>query len=207
MVKNKRIKKLAELTKNYNTLLDIGSDHGYVIKEAFDKGYITKAIATDINKEPLQRAAINLKDYNIKTILSDGFLNVDEDFDVCIIAGMGSYLISDILVNAPQDNKHYILQTNDKEDILRKFLADNNFKIIDEHIVYDKFFYIIIEAEKGDMTLLKEDLILGPILKTKESSKIYYKHKHDLYKNLLPKVSKARKKELLELINIYALYM
>lgn len=48
-----RIETLSQLTKGIHTLLDIGTDHGYVIIDALRHGYIQNAIACDINKMPL----------------------------------------------------------------------------------------------------------------------------------------------------------
>ena len=55
----KRIDFLASLTKGYQNVIDIGTDHGLVLKKAFEKGYIKSAIATDINPKPLNSARIN----------------------------------------------------------------------------------------------------------------------------------------------------
>ncbi|WBL31401.1 SAM-dependent methyltransferase [Candidatus Phytoplasma sacchari] len=47
----KRIYFIATLLKGYNVVLDIGTDHGLVLKKAFDLKYIKKAIATDRAKK------------------------------------------------------------------------------------------------------------------------------------------------------------
>ncbi|MDV3184920.1 MAG: SAM-dependent methyltransferase, partial [Candidatus Phytoplasma australasiaticum] len=39
----KRILFIASLIKNYNTVADIGTDHGLVLKKALDLGYICNA--------------------------------------------------------------------------------------------------------------------------------------------------------------------
>lgn len=177
MVKSKRIEFLSELTKGYDKVIDIGSDHGLVLLEAFKKGYIKEAIASDLREKPLKQAMKNLENYQVKFILSDGFLSVKDNFDVAIISGMGSHLICDILENAPKENQIFILQPNDKIEVLRKYLALHHFKIIDEYVIYDKFFYVILKVIRGHMSLAEMDLYLGPILKLKEESRSYYDHK------------------------------
>jgi len=177
MVKSKRIQFISELTKGFNKVVDIGSDHGLVLLEAFKNGYIKEAIATDVREKPLKQAMKNLENYPVKFILSDGFLNIKEHFDLAIISGMGSYLISDILIHAPKNNEVYILQANEKTEVLRKFLLENQFKIIDEYIVFDKFYYVILVVTSGLMTLDENDIYLGPILKNKPESKNYYQQK------------------------------
>ena len=137
MIKNNRISAIVSLTKGINTLLDIGCDHGLVIKEALDNNYIKQGIASDINVGPLNSAKTNLKGYPVKFVLSDGFLNINDNYDGVVIAGMGAHLICNILKNAPKDeNITYILQPNGRYEILRKYLSENNFKIINEILVY-----------------------------------------------------------------------
>lgn len=202
MARNKRIKFLSELTKSYDRVLDIGTDHGLVLLDAFKKGYIKSAIASDLREEPLNSAKKSLSHYPVEFVISDGFKNIKSDFDLGIIAGMGAYLIKDILKFAPMD-KTYILQANDNHDILREYLAEHEFKIIDEHIIYDKFYYVIIIVEKGHMQLSEEDLYLGPKLKHKQEAKAFYDQKIKQYQKIYPKADDARQQALLKLIKIY----
>ena len=101
MARSKRIQYIAELSKGYNRVLDIGTDHGFVLEIAFDNHWIKSAIATDLREKPLNQAKKHLKDYPVEYVISDGFEKVTQDFDLAIIAGMGSYLICDILDKAP----------------------------------------------------------------------------------------------------------
>jgi tRNA (adenine22-N1)-methyltransferase len=204
MARNKRIKYLAELTKGYDRVLDIGTDHGLVLLEAFKIGYIKSAIASDLREEPLNQAKKNLKQYEVEFVLSDGFENIKTSYDLAIIAGMGSYLITDIMKKAPKD-KTYILQANDKHHVLRKFLSENGFYLEDEYVIHDKFYYVIMIVKKGKMNILPEDLYLGPKLKHKAEAIPYYQHKIKQYEKVLPKTDDDRKDELLKLINIYSM--
>lgn len=189
MIKDNRISFIASLIKgDNNILIDIGTDHGYLIKEAFSLGKIKKAIATDINKEPLLNAKRNLKDLNVTFYQTDGFKNIKENYNKVVIAGMGANLISKILNDAKTSKDiTYYLQPNNKEKNLRKYLMDNNFKIVDEFVIFDKKYYVIIKAIRGSMNLSKEDLILGPILKTKKESINYYKHLIKWYNTIIKK--------------------
>lgn len=200
MIKNNRINALVEATKGINTLLDIGSDHGLVIKHALDKNYINKAIAADISNNALNQARSNLEKYQVIFKVSDGFENINNAFDGVVIAGMGSETIKKILNKAPKENKIYILQPNGKYDILRKYLNDNNFKIIDETIIFDKFYYIIIKAKRGEMKLSNEDIYLGPILRTKKSSISYYENLLKINRNILSKIQGNNKGTILNKI-------
>ncbi len=202
MARNKRISLLSELTKGYDKVLDIGTDHGLVLLEAFKKGYIKQAIASDLREEPLNQAKKNLNTYPVEFVLSDGFKDIKSSFDLAIIAGMGAYLIKDILKLAPKD-KTYILQANDKHEILRAYLEEDGFEIVDEYVIHDKFFYIIMVVKQGQMHLLEDDLYLGPKLKYKKEARAYYDHKIKQYKKILPKADEARQQTLVNRIKIY----
>lgn len=94
------------------------SDHAYLHIWLVKKGVIQKAIAADINMGPLQKAAFNIRRYNVgKQVdarLSDGLeLIFPNEADDIVIAGMGGELIADIIEKAPwlkDVQKHLILQ-------------------------------------------------------------------------------------------------
>jgi tRNA (adenine22-N1)-methyltransferase len=207
MARSKRITFLAELTKGFDTVCDIGSDHGYVLVEAFKKGYINQGIASDLRDEPLAIAKKNLIGYQAKTIQSDGFLNIKDSFDCAIVAGMGAYLIADIMKFAPIGDVTYILQPNDKPEVLRSFLMEHKFNIEDEFIIRDRFFYIIMKVKRGNMTLTHEDIILGPKLRMKSEALNYYAYKVQNFKKLLLQVDEKRAQEIRDLIKIYELVL
>lgn len=187
MIKDDRLYSIASLIdKNSHTLLDIGVDHGYLIKIAFDNNKIKKAIAADINEKPLNSAKANLINYNVTYVLSNGFEKINDEFDVVVISGLGANTIKDILKLAPKDNITYILQANNKVERLRKYLSSNNFKIIDEVLVYENDrYYVILKVVRGNQTLSEEEIYLGPVLMNKKSSKAYYQHQLDHYNDLI----------------------
>lgn len=203
MARNKRISFLAEQTKGYQTVLDIGTDHGLVLLKAFKKRYIKEAIASDLREKPLGQAKQNLKGYPVTYILSDGFKSVKKPFDLAIIAGMGAYLISDILKNAPFGKQTYLIQANDNLEVLRQFLCDNEFKIIDEYLIEDKFDYIVLKICRGKMNLLEQDLYLGPVLKHRLEAIKYYQKKAQQIKKIMTKADSERYEILEKVYNIY----
>ena len=142
----KRIDAIADFIPPYKSIADIGCDHGYVIKYAFDKGYINNAYAIDNKEGPINRAKDTLKECdNVSYFLSDGLDKVDETIECVIIAGMGGMLIIDILNNNKdklKNIKRLIIEANKDEYKVRKYLSDNNFYIFDEKIVEeDNKFY------------------------------------------------------------------
>ncbi len=183
-----RIDLLASLTKGFDVICDIGCDHGYVALEAIKKYNVKHAISADINASPLNQAKKNSKGFEDKIdfVLSDGFKNIDKEFDCAIIAGMGGILIKNILLNSFDKikNKRLILQANSDRPFLRKFLNENNFKIINEvSILEQNKYYEIIVVESGIESLDEFDIEFGPILRRNKSD-IYIKHYEDEFNNL-----------------------
>jgi tRNA (adenine22-N1)-methyltransferase len=203
MVKNKRIGLLSDLCKGYDTVLDIGTDHGLILLEAFKKGHIKKAIASDLREMPLKQAYKNLKNYPVTFVLSDGFLAIKESFDLAIISGMGAYLIGEILDHAPNSNITYVLQPNDKYEDFRRYLTNHGFRIKDEFLIFEKHFYIVILADRKKEILSEEDIILGPKLRFKKEAMDYYHYKINQLERIIHQVDEKRKLEILYIRDIY----
>ena len=205
-----RIELLASLAKGSNSLLDLGCDHAYVLIEAIKKYDVKQGIASDISNGPLKMAKdsiikANLDD-KIEIILSDGFQNVNSYFDTCIIAGMGGLLIKDIIEKglSKLDNKKLILEPNNKQYELRKYLNQNGFKIIDEYSILDqnKYYEIIVVIKQQEL-LSEFELKYGPILLQKRDEVFlkYYQDKYNflnnIYKDITDSIERNNKIELL----------
>ncbi len=192
-----RIEALSQLTQGIDTLLDIGTDHGYVVIDAIQKGYIHKAIACDVNPKPLENARRNVMNSGlsneIKVVLSDGFKNIEDTYDGVLIAGMGMHLAKNILSQSHTPAKKYILQVNNHVDELRLYLSNNQYKIVDEITVFDKFHYVIIVCEKGHMILNEKDLFVGPMLKNKKNALAYYENQMAILKRNFNKANGHKK--------------
>ena len=199
MARSKRIRFLASLTKGFDTVLDIGTDHGFVLQDAFDLGLIKKGIAADIKEGPLNQAKENLKHYPVDFVLSDGFQAIDQPFDLAIIAGMGAYTIAEILDHVFLDVT-YVLQANDKQDILRQYLMDHDYVIIDESVIYDGFYYVVMMVKKGKMSLDERDIYLGPVLQQKSESMLYYQHQLKTLSGIVNQADDEKKMMLERLI-------
>lgn len=154
-----RLLAITEAAKGAKIIADIGTDHAYVpVYMCLELG-VTSAIAADINKGPLERADANIKKYGlankITTRLSDGLKNFEaEDADTVVIAGMGGTLIAKILADSPQMRKEgmrFVLQPMTAEEELRKYLAQNGYKITDERMTREgEKLYTVITAEVGE---------------------------------------------------------
>ncbi len=141
-----RLKAIADEVKGCKSIADIGTDHGYIPMYLVKNGICETAIASDINKGPLEKAKKNigldgLKD-RVKCYLGPGLapLKVNE-VEGIVIAGMGGNLTRDILLADMDKVKNYklmVLQPAQNPEVLREFLYNNEYEIIDEKLLKDE---------------------------------------------------------------------
>lgn len=202
-----RIDLLASLSTGSEVVCDIGCDHAHVMINAIKYHGVKRGLACDISKGPLEQASKNICNNSlqdkIKTILSDGFSNVNEEFDTAILAGMGGILITNILskgLDKIQDVK-LIIEPNSDAPLVRQYLSDIGFSIIEEYAIYDaKKYYEIIVAIKGKSSYDSLDIKFGPILRRKKPEAFidyYEKQKKNLYDMIHKITNDATKQEKL----------
>jgi len=139
-------------------VIDVGTDHAYLPIALVQEGICERALACDINQGPLDSARENIcaagLSGKIQIRLTDG-LHGTQDFcaDDVLIFGMGGELIVRILSEAPwvKNGKiKLILQPMSRASVLRKYLAENGFAILDECLTFeDKYYQIIVAAWSG----------------------------------------------------------
>lgn len=148
-----RLSLCAELVKG-DYLCDVGTDHAYLPAELILSGKCRKAIAADINENPLRSAEATIEKYGlsqkITAVLSDGLKNIDlTDVTDISIAGMGGEMIINILDSCERITPHInlILQPMTKAVLLRKYLCENGYETVTERAVCErKFCYNVISA-------------------------------------------------------------
>ncbi len=159
-----RIEVLASYVQSGESVVDIGTDHAKLPIYLYDKGITKSVVASDVNEGPLNIARENIGDRDIKLVLSNGLNNIEQHYNVYVIAGMGGILISKIIesdIDKFKGAKRIILQPMQQIPDLREFLFSNGFKVLDEHISYEnkRFFEIIVVSygaqEKYDFRLFK----------------------------------------------------
>lgn len=177
---SKRLLKIASLINKDDIVYDVGTDHALLPCYLMSNNLCKKVYAIDNKEGPLNKCKENIALYNLegKVIpkLSNGIDDIDEDVNTVVIAGMGFYTLKEILDNKDLSNKRFIIQINKNIYEFRRYLSDHRYKIINEEIVFDGFFYIIIEftSENGE-ELSFEELHFGPILmKNKNDTYIEY---------------------------------
>ncbi|NLT95286.1 MAG: SAM-dependent methyltransferase [Clostridia bacterium] len=175
MVKlSKRLKRIADYVPMGTVVADIGTDHALLPSFLVQERLVPAAVAVDVSPGPLEIAqkqvrALLLAD-RISVRLGDGLTVINPgEVQTVVIAGMGGATIKKILTQSPQvvdKLQRLILQPNVAAEFIRSWALHNNWKIIDEEIVFeDGRFYEIIVLEPGKMEL-EDDifLFLGPKL-------------------------------------------
>lgn len=191
-----RLQTIIDLVPKNSKVIDIGTDHAYVPIYLYLNNVTKNITATDISSNVLKSTYNNLKKYNledkIKLILSDGFKNVTDTYDLAIIAGMGTHTIIDIL-KAKDLPKTLIISSNNDYPLLREYLNNINYKLEKEIAILDNNkYYLIMYYIYGKENLSKEEILFGK------------SNNFDYYNYLQNKYSKYPKyKECLELLEKY----
>jgi len=178
-----RLEAAIELLKsceNTDIFADIGSDHAFFAIEAKKRNICKTAIASDINKLPLEKGRENaeMQNMDIEFVLSDGFDGLEDKGLTCAaVCGMGGELIAKMLIRSNIAKKcSLILQPMSAQEELRRALWENGFEIQKEIFVYEsKKPYTIMQARfTGSNTGYSFcDLFLG---KERENSFEYSKY-------------------------------
>src|SRR5665647_630512 len=130
-----RLKVIANMVEECDTIVDVGTDHGYVPIYLVKNGVIKKAIASDINRGPVEKAKNNIMLNKvcdqISCRLGVGLSTVKKgEVQVAIIAGMGGNLIRDIIENdleVVKGLKYMILQPVQNAEVLREYLYNTGY--------------------------------------------------------------------------------
>lgn len=162
---SERLNFIIKNIENTSVLADIGTDHGYIPLHAIRNGICSKAIAIDINKDPLDKARLNAilegMGDELEFRLGDGLKVLEKDeVEVTVIAGMGGNLIRDILeaqIEKVNSMKYLILQPAQNPEVLREYLYTNNYEIIHEDLCLDENIYyelFKVRRKEGEATNL-----------------------------------------------------
>jgi len=162
-----RLKAIVSMIGECDSIIDVGTDHGYVPIYLVKNAIIKKAIASDINKGPVAKAKnnidINKTSQQISCRLGSGLSTVKKgEVQIAIIAGMGGNLIRDIIdadLDVVKELKYMVLQPVQNAEVLREYLYSTGYDIVDEEICYeDGKFYEIIKARYNTRPVSLDDI-------------------------------------------------
>ncbi len=139
-----RLRTAASMVVPGGVTADVGTDHGYIPIWLLQQGICTAAIASDINRGPLDRARENARLYGVedklKLYLCDGLDGIEPEqngvTDVCI-CGMGGELIGAIVTRCAYVREkavRLVLQPMSSGYELRRTLLENGFAIREERL-------------------------------------------------------------------------
>lgn len=159
---SKRLQAIADMISVCDVLADVGTDHGYIPIYAVKRQIAKKAIAMDINRGPIERAASHIAEHGleayIETRCCDGAAALKAgEADCVVIAGMGGGLMQKILSEGQEvlaGVKEFILQPQSEIGNFRRFLARNGYAIVKENMVLeDGKFYPMMKVVHGRMEM------------------------------------------------------
>lgn len=155
---SKRLKCVADMVTKGSRVADVGCDHGYVSIFLVKQSVAVKVIAMDVKKGPLECARQNVEREGlagyIELRLSDGLKALsDGEVDTVICAGMGGRLVIKILSEGRtllKNVKELILQPQSEIHLVRRYLYEQGFVIVQENMVLDDGkYYQMMRAVKG----------------------------------------------------------
>lgn len=198
---SKRLITVAGMIEDCESLVDVGTDHGYIPIFLLNNKKVSYAIASDINKGPIDKAKKNINIYNLKNSiqcrLGGGLTTVEKgEVEVAIISGMGGNLIRDIIeerFEVFKSLKYAILQPVQNPEVLRKYIYDRGLRILEEKILKDEGVYYQILKVKYDNNPKDVDEIIYEVgeeeLSTSKNERIeYIYYKIDEYEKIISKM-------------------
>lgn len=171
-----RLKTIANLVIEGESVADIGTDHGYVPIALLSNNKVPFAVLSDVNDGPIKIAKENLEKEGINQALyslreGNGLETLENgEVSSVIIAGMGGELIESILDSDPEKShsfKRFILQPRTRSNELRYYLSNNSYEFVDYKLVKEKFriceIFVVKPSEAGkvqsDCSLISKFLL------------------------------------------------
>lgn len=221
---SKRLQAVYQMVDEHTRVADIGSDHAYLPVELIEEKVADFAIAGEVAEGPMSRSKEDVEKFGlsdkIDVRLGDGLavIKAADLIDTVVIAGMGGILIQSILTRATAEQLSYVktlvLQPNIGEPLVRHWLVENNFAIVDEDIVEeDHHVYEIIKAQKvtAPVSLNEAEFLMGPVLMQKKTATFIAKWQHKLngYHKAVANMKHAKKidQDKIDVMNQYIKYI
>lgn len=176
---SKRMQLVADMVHE-KSVVDIGCDHAFVSIYLAQKPAMERVIAMDVKTGPVDIAKANVTAYKladkIDVRMSDGFAKLTKgEADAAVIAGMGGYLMIDILDAGKEHLENgirLVLQPQSDIPEVRRYLDSVGYIIEDEDmLIEDGKYYTIMRAVPREENLVEyteDDYNYGPILLKKK---------------------------------------
>ncbi|SDW13412.1 tRNA (adenine22-N1)-methyltransferase [Marininema mesophilum] len=176
-----RLTAVARFIPQSKRVADIGADHAMLLSYLVSEGRVESGVAGEVNFGPFKNARDRVRTLGMEERISvrkgDGLeVIAPGEAEVIMIAGMGGALIASILDKGKEELvgvTRLVLQPNNGQRRLRKWLFENGWQLIAEDLIEDAgIIYDILVAESGDASLpyektglpVKVAMEVGPIL-------------------------------------------
>ncbi len=183
---------------------DIGTDHAYLPVYLVRQGVSHRIIAGDINRKPFDSARLTVQANDLEKYIDlrmgDGLKILEPgEVSVLVVAGMGGKTVCAIFDQGRavlKQVRRLIIQPMRDMPVVRRWLADNGWQLVDEDmVVEDGHYYVIIVAEPG-LELIADNsaLMMGPCLLRKKDPvlKEFLKRRILEIKSILIKITRSQ---------------
>ena len=184
----KRLSRICSLIDRTQSFIDIGCDHGMVVKYVLDNNLSERVVACDVSSGSLDKARKLIgSDERVEFVCADGAL-VNHGCDTVLISGLGGIEMLSIIANC--NPSAYILSPQSHTYDVRKHLLSRDYDIVYDEVLKDGKFYDVIKATLG-----------GGLLRLKEVNEI--KLQYGIYADRYNPALKEKAEKLLTLLAGY----
>jgi len=134
------------------THVDIGSDHGHLLKALLASGRIERGIAVENKTQPHANSSETLAGYRAEVRFSDGLDGVAVGEAECLsICGMGGRSMTRILQTHPDRvPPTVILQPNCKPEFVRRWGLQAGYLLTDETFARGHWRYVVLRFQRSE---------------------------------------------------------
>lgn len=166
-----RLMTIAQLINENDVVADIGSDHGLLVLDLLSRYPLQPVYATELKEGPFHRLKRSLAHTSALVYQANGIEQLPSQVTTVVISGMGGLTIRSILdqLDHVAFKGKFIVSPQSDIDVVRAAFNEKRYRIIDEHMILDRKYYVIIVAVPGQQTLTPFEVEYGPILIQKKS--------------------------------------
>ena len=201
-----RMKAIVDAVPECYVVADIGCDHGKVLYQLLKTGKCKYGIGSDISEMCAIKTLDLLRKNNIRNCevtVGDGFNAIkDRVVDAVIIAGMGGYEIIHILESAPKNYRYLVLQPMNHVEEVRRFLADNGYKIEMDTMIEEKgkFYDVLRVNSQGKTKYNRLNFLFGMNDAHNPSFVHYVQENIAKYEEIIKNVPKNKQKDIKKIL-------
>lgn len=173
---DERLSKAANMIPACGYGVDIGADHGRLSCFLLANNTCERMCVSDLSAPSLEKAKRLLRMHSLEDradfCVGDGLNVLPQRADAVAILGMGGKTIAHILKNGQSklEKATLIVSAHTEVQLLRKAIVEIGYSIKKEDIAYaGGRFYVIIQAQPGQMEYTEKELLIGPVLLKGES--------------------------------------